>query len=149
MSQVIDILVSLGIDGTVFQQFVIFGIAFISMYIIAFKPYLAAYDERMRRTVGGQEEAEKLLAQAAEKEELYKEEAKKLNSEIKAIFAEKNEKAKGEVEGILKEAKSQAEAEVDEARKQLEVAVLQARKDMENHIPEISENIQNKFARLK
>lgn len=147
MSQVIDILVSLGIDKTFFYQFVIFGIAFISMYIIAFRPYIAAYDERLRRTVGGQEEAENLLAEAAEKERAYKEEAKKLNVQIKAIFSEKNEQAKSEVEEILKEAKTHAESEVEAARKELEVSVLQARKEMESFIPSISENIQNKFVR--
>lgn len=147
MSQVIDILVSLGINKTVYFQFIVFGVAFLSMYIIAFKPYLAAYNERLNRTVGGQEEAEKLIEDAALKEEKYKEEAKKLNSKIRSIFSEKNDKAKSEIESILKEAKVQAEAEAEAARQELEACVIQAKKEMEKFIPSICENIENKFVR--
>jgi hypothetical protein len=58
MGQVIEILTGLGINSSVFFQFGIFFIAFISMKYIVFTPYLNAYNERQKRTVGGQEEAE-------------------------------------------------------------------------------------------
>lgn len=145
MSQVIEILRSLGINDTVFFQFGIFFIAYISMSYIVFKPYLRAYEERVKRTIGGQEDAAMLLYQADEKEAIYKEEAKKLNAEIRTIFSERNNQAKKEVEEILTEAKGLAEAESEAAKKELELSVSQARKEMENFIPEISQNIQKKF----
>ena len=112
---------------------------------IVFKPYLRAYEERLKRTVGGQEEAEQLLSEASEKEKIYKEEARKLNGEIKSIFSEMNSKAKKETDSIIADAKKEAEAESEEARKQLETSVNEARKEMESLIPEISLNIQKKF----
>lgn len=147
MSQVIEILTSLGINNTVFYQFGIFFVAFVSMKFIVFKPYLNAYDERVRRTVGGQETAEKLLSEAELKEEAYREEAKKLNNQIKEIFAEQNSKAKKEVEQIMAVAKKEADAQTEEARKELEKSVNTARKEMENLIPEISKDIERKFVR--
>lgn len=147
MSQVIEILKSLGIDSSVYFQFAIFFIAYFVMSNVVFKPYLKAYNERQRRTVGGQAEAENLLKEAAEKEESYKLEAKRLNSKIREIFNVINGKAKKEVEQILVEAKSQANLQSDQARSDLELSVSEARKEMENHIPTISENIQNKFVR--
>lgn len=145
MSQVIEILTSLGIDATFYYQFGIFFVAFLSMSWIVFKPYLRAYDERVYRTIGGQEEAESLLKEAAEKESLYGQKAKKLNGEIKEIFADQNAKAKKEIEQILAVAKKEADAQTEEARKDLEVSVRSARRDIENFLPSISENIQKKF----
>ena len=147
MSQVIEILRSLGIDSTVYFQFAIFFIAYFVMSNVVFKPYLKAYDERMRRTVGGQEEAESLLDQAKEKEEKYKKEAKKLNTEIKEIFNGANLKAKKEVEEILSEARKEADEQLEQARNDLDRSVDEARKEMKSHIPTISENIQKKFVR--
>jgi F-type H+-transporting ATPase subunit b len=147
MSQVIEILTSLGINNTVFYQFGIFFVAFISMNFIVFKPYLRAYDERVSRTVGGQEKAEQLLSKAAEKEKAYREQAKKLNGEIKEIFSEQNAKAKKETEQILAVAKKEADQKTEKARVELETAVVAARKEMENLIPEISKDIENKFMR--
>ncbi len=147
MSQVIEILTSLGIDSTVYFQFGIFSVAFISMKYIVFNPYLAAYDERVRQTVGGQEEAHQLLEEAEKQEALFAAEAKKLNGRIKEIFGTFNLKAKKEVEDILGTAKKEAEAQTELARKELEASVADARKEMESHIPEISSNIQNKFVR--
>ncbi len=145
MSQVIEILRSLGIDGTVYYQFGIFFIAFLGLKFIVFKPYLNAYDERIRRTVGGEEEAEKLLAEADDVERQYKEAAKKLNGEINSIFADQNSKAKKEIEQIMAVAKKEADAETEQARKELEDSIASARREMESHIPSISENIARKF----
>lgn len=147
MSQVLDILRSLGINSTVYYQFGIFFIAYLSMMLIVFKPYLRAYDERLARTVGGQEEAENLLIEAEQQEEIYRIEAKKLNDEIKDIFAKSNEKAKQETDEILTAAKAQADSEVLNSRRQLEQSVAEARKEMATYIPKISENIERKLMR--
>ena len=147
MSQVIEILKSLGINETVFSQFGIFFVAFLSMKYIVFGPYLRAHDERVKRTVGGQEEAESLLNEAAEQEMLYSKEAKKLNGQIKEIFSEKNQKAKKEIEQIMAVAKKEADEKTEQARKELEESVSAARREMKDHIPTISENIQKKFVR--
>ena len=142
---ILEILTSLGIDSTFFYQFLIFFVAFASMNFIVFKPYLAAHDERVRRTVGGQAEAKDLLDQAKDTEAIYKEEAKKLNAEIREVFAKVNGKAKTEVEAILNEAKADADSQITAGRQALSQSVDEARKAMETHIPEISEKIQNKF----
>ncbi len=147
MSQVIEILTSLGINTTVFYQFAVFFLAYISMNYIVFKPYLKAYDERMNRTVGGQEQAEKLLAQSNEKEESYKKTARDLNTKIREVFSTWNDKAKAETDLIIGEAKKQADQDLKLAQKQLDDTVAAVRKEMDQFIPSISENIQNKIMR--
>ena len=147
MAQVLEILQSLGIDSTVYAQFLILFIAYISMQFIVFNPYLKAYGERLHRTVGGQEEAEELLSEAGEQEDRFKELAKNLNGKIRSIFADTNGKAKTEVDQILGQAKKEADEKAATSRKALEDSVNQARKEMEEHIPTLSKNIENKFAR--
>lgn len=117
------------------------------MNFIVFRPYLKAHDERVRRTLGGQEEAKNLLDQADKAEETYKAEAKKLNAEIKDIFSASNAKAKSEVDTILVKAKEEADKQVDAGRKALNQSVSEAKQAMESHIPGISEKIQSKFMR--
>ncbi len=147
MSQVIEILTSLGINQTVFMQFGVFFVAYIAMSRIAFKPYLEKHNERLRRTVGSQEEAESLISLAEEREAAYKLEARKLNSEIRSIFSNASSRAKQESETLLREAQELAEKEAQKAQKQLEQAIKETREELERHIPEISTNIQNKFVR--
>ena len=121
--------------------------AYIAMSRIVFTPYLEKHNERLRRTVGGQEEAESLLSLAEEREAAFKVQARKLNSEIRSIFSKLNSQAKQETESILREAQGVAEKEALEAQKQLEKAIQETRSELERHIPEISTNIQNKFVR--
>lgn len=147
MSQVIEILTSLGIDETVFMQFAVFFLAYISMNFIVFKPYMAAYNERMSRTVGGQELAEKMLSEAAEKEETFKNTARDLNQKIRESFQQWDSKAKQETESILADAKQQSEVELKKAQKDLELAVEQVRGDLKTHVTQLSKNIQDKIVR--
>lgn len=145
MSQVIEILKSLGVDTTVYYQFAIFFIAFFSMKTIVFKPYLDAHDERKKRTVGGEKEAVQLLAEAEEKENKYSKLAKDLNGKIKQIFSEQNTKAKKESEKIMAQAKKEVDERSEKTRKELEQSVSEARAEIETYIPAISENIEKKF----
>jgi F-type H+-transporting ATPase subunit b len=147
MSQVIEILTSLGIDSSVYMQFGVFFVAYVAMSQIAFKPYLEKYNERLRRTVGGQEQAESLLVEADHKEKLFKEQARKLNSQISKIFNQFNTKAKQESEALIKAAQIQAERDLEQSRKELDQAVSEARTQLGSHLPTISKNIQNKFVR--
>ena len=52
MGAVLDILIGLGINETVYAQFAIFILAFTFLKYFIFSPYLAAYEERRKRTVG-------------------------------------------------------------------------------------------------
>ena len=145
MDQVIKILTSLGIDSTFYLQFGIFFVAFISMKWIVFDPYLKAHNERLKRTVGGVEETESLLQATERKEEEYSQQAKRLNGQIREIFAHQNEKAKKEKEQIMAVAKKEADGLMKGARSDLQASVDQLRKEMETHIPSISQSIQKKF----
>ena len=145
MSQVIGILKSLGINETLLFQFGIFFVAYLSMSFIVFRPYLRAYNERVRRTLGSQKETQEILQLADQKEQEYKILAKKLNGVIKSIFHESKMKAEKNSEKILLQAKKDLELKSGELSEQLKLSVAKARNDLESHIPDISNKIQRKF----
>jgi len=145
MSQVIEILKSLGINETLFFQFGIFSIAYLSMNFIVFRPYLRAYNERVRRTLGSQKETQEILQQADQKEQEYKILVKKLNRVIKSIFHKLKMEAEKDSEKILLQAKKDSELQSKDLSEQLELSVAKARKDLKDHIPDVSNEIQRKF----
>ncbi len=145
MDQIIDILKDIGINETLFFQVGLFFIAWLAMNCIVFRPYLMAYEERIRRTLGSQEETRDILKQAEKKEQEYKALARKLNGDIHSAFAESNTKAKKKTEEILLQARGDSELQNGKLRKQMELSVAQARRDLENHIPALSLGIQKKF----
>jgi len=146
IDKVIEILVSLGINKTFFYQFAIFCLAYFGMSQVLFKPYLRAYEERKKRTVGGEEEAVEMTAAAEQKEAVYSKEAKDLNSKIKTIYKEQSDKAIKEKAAILDTARQKAETNMKSGRESLEVTMNETRDMMKEHIPSISQKIEEKFS---
>lgn len=144
--KVVEILVSLGINETFYFQLVIFCIAYFGMSQIVFKPYLRAYEERKKRTVGSEKDAEDMILAAEQKEALYSEEAKALNSKIKDIYKEKADAAVKDRSQILESARSSAEGQLKEGRDSLEKVMDETRSIMKEHIPAISQKIEEKFS---
>ena len=140
-----EILKNLGIDETLFFQFGIFFIAYLAMDFIVFRPYLRAYNERLRRTQGSREEAQHILRQVDQKEEEYRVLVRKLNGEINSVFTESNIKAKKDMERILSKAKKDSEHQSRELSEKIDLLVTQTRRDLENRVPGISSEIQKKL----
>ena len=145
MDQIIEILKTLGINETLFIQFIPFFIAYLAMSFLIFKPYLKAYEERLACTTGEEELAGTLLRQAEQKQEEYRTLARKLNTAIVSIFSEFNEKAEKETEELLLETKKDMEKQICQWKKELNISVSQAKKEMEKSIPDLSREIQRKF----
>ncbi len=122
-----------------------FFIAYLSMNFIVFRPYLRAYNERVRRTLGNKKETQEILQQADQKEREYKILAKKLNGAIKSIFHESKMEARKDSEKILLQAKKDSEIQSKELSEQLELSAAKAREDLEDHIPDVSNEIQKKL----
>ena len=145
MDQVVEILKTLGINETLFIQFIPFFISYLALSFLIFKPYLRAYEQRVSRTTGEEVLAKNLLQKAEQKEVEYKILAQKLNSEISSIFSKSNEKAGKEVEKILQTAKKDVEKQNNQWSRELKLSMNQAKQEMKKHIPELSMEIQKKF----
>jgi F-type H+-transporting ATPase subunit b len=117
----------LGINwGLLVAQIINFGLLFVLLWIVGYKPILRMLDERSRKIKESMEQAEMVKAQATKaEEELRKqiEEGRKEGQEIVAramktgeeLRAKAQLEAKKEAEGIITAAKTEIQRERDEA----------------------------------
>jgi F0F1-type ATP synthase membrane subunit b/b' len=145
MNDVLKILISLGLNETVYPQFAIFILTFIFLKVLIFKPYLNAYLERRKRTVGSQDVAKEILADIAAREAQYSKEAKDINSKIKVIFDEKRTLAQKESTAILTEAQTQAQEKLAKGKKELGDTYAKAREQIKTYIPDLGQTIKQRL----
>lgn len=145
MDAVLNILRSLGMDDTVYPQFVIFIVTFIFLNLLVFKPYLNAYLERRKRTVGSQDVAKEILADIEAREAQYSKEAKEINSRIKVVFDEKKTLATKESNAILVEAQTLAQEKLTKGKQELNEVYSKAKEQIKTFIPELGQNIKQRL----
>lgn len=141
------ILSSLGVDNSFYIQLAIFCITYLAMYFIAIKPYMAAMDERKRRTHGNTSKADDLTQEAVKVKETYSREARELNTQVRSIHNESSQKASQQKAKILAAGQKEAEQWVSQSQAELADAIAASRKQLDQQIPEISRSIEEKFLR--
>jgi len=139
------ILNQLGINQTIFFQFVIFAIAYITLYFLVFKPYTAALTEREVRTKGGEELAGELHRQAQELQSNYEKKARHINSQIKEIFDQYRTEAGKETDAIVGKARSEAQALMEKARQKVTAEISNAEKKLHDDVPQVAQAIASKL----
>lgn len=137
MGEIINILVSLGVDKTVFIQMAVFLAAFTFLKYFIFNPYLAAYIERRKRTVGHADVAKEMKADIEYLESQYSTEAKAQHEKIKELFNAKRAEGAKEATRIVEAGHASAQKTLAEGKKAIDTAFGQAREDMKGFVPEI------------
>lgn len=139
MSAIINILVSLGVNKTVFVQMAIFLLAFLFLKHFVFTPYLAAYVERRKRTVGHADVAKEMKLEIDSLEAQYSIHAKAQNEKIKALFGEKKSQGMREATKIIEVGQASAQKTLADGKKEIDQAFGQAREDMRTLVPSIGD----------
>lgn len=145
MDAILNILISLGLDKTVFYQFAIFIVTFLFLDLVVFKPYLRAYQERRKRTVDSKDVAKDLREEISSLEETYSKEAREMNTDIKKLFDEKKSKASKEANSILAQAQKDASEKVNAGKATLKETYAKAREQMKTFVPELSQDIKQRL----
>lgn len=137
MGEIINILVSLGVDQTVFIQMAVFLAAFTFLKYFIFNPYLAAYIERRKRTVGHADVAKEMKADIEQLEGQYSTEAKAQHEKIKEVFNAKKAEGTKEAARIVEAGHANAQKTLNEGKKEIDAAFGKARDEMKTFVPEI------------
>ncbi len=140
-----DILNSLGIDKTVWIQLACFVVSYIFLSNFVFKPYLKAFHERERRTIGNEDLAARIIDEAHQLHGEYEKKAKALNLEIKNFYEKARAESMHEFDVIVKKARDDAGDLVDEARTKISAEVQRARQSISAEIPVVSSVIASKL----
>ncbi len=145
MGAVLDILMALGVNKTVFAQFAIFLIAFIFLKYFIFSPYLAAYEERRRRTMGSAGVAKELQNEIVKLETDFSTQARALNDQIKVVFDEKRALAAKETGAVVSAAQKSAQEKLAAGKKEIQEAYSGAKDQLKAFVPELGQTIKQRL----
>ncbi|MFL5812658.1 MAG: ATP synthase F0 subunit B [Bdellovibrionia bacterium] len=139
------ILEQLGIDSTFFAELVIFFVVFGVLSRFYFKPFLALFEARHKKTVQDREAAEKMMIDAQQKLEEYKQRLSAERAAAKKHYDTILEQAKKEEAEILararEEAKKVTQEAADSVSAQREKLKAQLQSDVESLAQTISEKL--------
>lgn len=141
-----SLLTALGINSTVWLQLASFLVSYLALSNLVFKPYLKAYRERERRTVGGEESAVRTVEEAQQLQLTYEQRAKHLNSEIRSVYEAHRSEATKQYEKQVEAARAEAAEALDSARQKISTEVQAARKSLSAEIPAVSRAIASRLS---
>jgi F-type H+-transporting ATPase subunit b len=136
-----ELLRGLGVNSTVGIQMVIFLVAYLALHFILFKPYFRAYVDRVERTMGRAELAERFLAESQSLQSEYERKARELSAQFKTIFDGSRSTAMREYDQLVNDARQAAKASFETSKQKIDVEIDAARKSLQSEIPALSEVI--------
>lgn len=140
-----DIFHQIGINATAIIQFVIFAIALIFLSKVVFDPYAHAFEERQKRTKGGEDLALEFQKKSIELQSEYEVKARDVNGKIKDIFDASKAEANKQYEGSVGVAREDANRIISENRNKLTKAVEQAAQELKSQTTMVAMAITNKL----
>ncbi len=141
-----EIFRSLGVDHTLLIHLGCFLISYVALTQLILKPYLAAYLEREKRTVGSEESAVRLIEEAAELQNQYALQARELNAKSKGFYDQARAEAGKKSEAIVTAARAQAAQLLQQNRKQISEEVQKAQQTLAKEIPAVGSAVASKLA---
>ena len=142
-----DVLEQLGLDKTFFIQFVVFWVVFLLLGRMFFRPFLALFEARHKKTVEDREAAEKLLAQADAKFEEYKKRLGEARLDAKKEYEAVLAQAKKDESAVLHAARDEAKKITQEAVESIGKQREQLKKSLEGEIEQLARSISDRLVR--
>ncbi|HLC76488.1 MAG TPA: F0F1 ATP synthase subunit B [Candidatus Peribacterales bacterium] len=116
-----ELISALGIDWHVLTaQLINYGILFVALSVLLYKPVLKLLDDRRERIAKSMEDAKKIDQKLKEIEKERESMMKQLDQKSSALLAEAKKQADGARVDMVAAAKSEAENMLERGRKQLE-----------------------------
>lgn len=141
-----QIFTALGVDSTLVIHLICFLISYVALTQLVLKPYMRALQEREKRTVGGEEQAAKLVEEAADLQGQYEVKAREINSQITSIYNQSRTSAQKDSEVLVDSARKEATSLLEGARTKISSEVQSARKSLSAEVPAVGSAIASKLA---
>ena len=127
----------LGVNSTIFIQFVVFVgiISFLSLYV--FKPYAQAVEGREKQTKGSEDEALDMDKKSAELYSQYEAKAREVHGSIQEIYKNARAQAQQEYEKAVQQARGDSDRYLNETRQKVRTAVASAQEVLKRETPHI------------
>ena len=141
-----SLLRALGVDHTIWIQLGCFIVSYLALTELVFKPYLRAFHERERLTIGNEESAVRIIEEARNLENEYERKARSLNGEVRGVYDSHRTEALEEYDRVVQAARSKAEGLLTLARQKITAETQAARKSLSAEIPAVSLAIASRLA---
>lgn len=133
------------LDVTVVFQLLLFGLAYVVLHNMMFKPYLAANRERLSRTTGEREKADDAAKRASALLTEYEAKIAEAREDAMELRTSLVGKARGEADTKLGEAREWSNGHVEKSRVALESDLTAARADVRPRAEALSDAIKAKI----
>lgn len=135
------ILDQLGLNQSLFVQFVVFTVAYLALSRLVFAPYSAALAEREMRTKGGEDLAVEIHKKSEELRAQYETKARQVSGNVKSIFDQYRDEANKEYEKIVSASRSEAHKLVETARQKVSSEIGDAKAKIKADIPVVAQEM--------
>lgn len=139
------LLMSLGVNQTLFFQLGIFIAVFVVLKYVLFVPYFAAFNKRTEATLGQTELAERYMSETKSLEEEFAQKAQAANEKFRAVYDQIRGETVKEYDRLVTDARGRAKTLTDGARKKIETDVQAAKLQLAKEVPGVSQLIVQKL----
>jgi F0F1-type ATP synthase membrane subunit b/b' len=140
-----DLLTTLGLDGSVVWQFLIFTVVYLFLSQFLYKPYLKAFLKRQERTSGTEDQALKYKEETLKLEEEFEMRAKEINEKIKNIHQASKKEAVVKYEEVAKKGQLEAQNIIDNGFQKIGEIKNNLEKDLDTEVSNVSLGIVEKM----
>jgi len=142
MAQILELL---HVNETFFFQIGIFLTSILVLWFLVFNPYLKAYEEREKATVGSKTQGQSLAEETLKLNNEFEQEARKQSLKLKDFFEKSKKESSSYSEARLSETKKSSESYLDTERKKIQSAISETKKQLSIEIPKIADEFKNKI----
>ncbi len=135
----------LGINETVFLQFIIYLAIFPLLYTLVSKPFAKAQEERQSRTKGTEQLSYEFQQKSAELQAEYQRRAREVNENIHQIFTRAKSEAQIEQDDIIQLSKREAQKTSDENSKKMAILMASANEELRGQASQLSMMVTQKL----
>jgi len=133
------------LDGTIWIQLVLFGIAFFLLRPLVFRPMVALFEARENAIEGSKLEALRLQDEAAAESEEFDEEMRRLRLQAGEERDRLRAEGKRLERAVLDRVREETDRQLAEADKKLASEASKLRTDMKSSIPALAQQIASKL----
>ena len=133
------------LDGTIWIQLVLFGIAFFLLRPLVFRPMVALFEARENAIEGSKLEALRLQDEAAAESEEFDEEMRRLRLQAGEERDRLRAEGKHLERAVLERVRGETDRQLAEADKKLASEASKLRADMKSSIPALAQQIASKL----
>lgn len=133
------------LDGTLLYVLLIFGLLFIGLYFVLFKPFLRLIDAREQAIDGARADAKRMQKEAREKSQKFEDELRKVRIEAGAERDRLRQEGQRLERQILDRVREETQEALASAEEQMQREATRVRSTLEQSVPAMGQSVASRL----